>query len=36
MRLTFGVSGALQASSLSWSERELLAAVTTRANQCFY
>jgi alkylhydroperoxidase family enzyme len=33
---TFSVSGALAASSLPWRDRELLASVTSRTNQCFY
>ena len=33
---TFSVSGALAASSLPWPDRELLASVTSRTNQCFY
>lgn len=36
MRLTFGVSGSLHRDLLSWPERELLSAVTSRTNQCFY
>ena len=33
---TFSVSGALAASGLPWPDRELLASVTSRTNQCFY
>ena len=33
---TFRVSGALAASGLPWPDRELLASVTSRTNQCFY
>jgi alkylhydroperoxidase family enzyme len=36
LRLTFSVSGVLAATSLPWADRELLASVTSRANQCFY
>jgi alkylhydroperoxidase family enzyme len=36
LRRTFGVSGALSATRLSWPDRELLASVTSRTNQCFY
>ncbi|OLF10663.1 hypothetical protein BLA60_15965 [Actinophytocola xinjiangensis] len=36
MRLTFGVSGALHRSTLSWADRELISSVTSRTNQCFY
>jgi len=36
MRLTFGVSGALHRSALSWADRELISSVTSRTNQCFY
>lgn len=36
LRRTFGVSGALAASRLAWPDRELLASVTSRTNQCFY
>ena len=36
MRLTFGSTGKLHASTLSWAEREVLASVTARNNQCFY
>jgi alkylhydroperoxidase family enzyme len=36
MRRTFGVSGALAACTLPWPDRELLASVTSRTNQCFY
>jgi len=33
---TFSVSGALAASGLAWPDRELLASVTSRSNECFY
>jgi len=33
---TFSVSGALAASRLAWPDRELLASVVSRTNQCFY
>ncbi|MGD0063033.1 MAG: hypothetical protein ABSB76_06300 [Streptosporangiaceae bacterium] len=33
---TFSVSGALATTSLPWADRELLASVTSRTNQCFY
>jgi alkylhydroperoxidase family enzyme len=36
LRRTFGVSGALATTSLPWADRELLASVTSRTNQCFY
>jgi alkylhydroperoxidase family enzyme len=36
LRWTFSVSGALAASPLPWADRELLASVTSRTNQCFY
>ena len=36
LRRTFSVSGALAATSLPWPDRELLASVTSRSNQCFY
>jgi alkylhydroperoxidase family enzyme len=36
LRKTFSVSGALAASKLPWPDRELLASVTSRTNQCFY
>jgi alkylhydroperoxidase family enzyme len=36
MRRTFTVSGALASTALPWADRELLASVTSRANQCFY
>ncbi len=36
LRWTFGVSGALAATRLPWADRELLASVTSRTNQCFY
>jgi alkylhydroperoxidase family enzyme len=36
LRRTFNVSGALATTSLPWADRELLASVTSRTNQCFY
>jgi hypothetical protein len=36
IRRTFGVSGALATTPLAWADRELLASVTSRTNQCFY
>jgi alkylhydroperoxidase family enzyme len=36
LRRTFAVSGALAQSPLPWADRELLASVTSRTNQCFY
>jgi hypothetical protein len=33
---TFSVSGALATTPLPWPDRELLASVTSRTNQCFY
>jgi alkylhydroperoxidase family enzyme len=36
LRRTFSVSGALASSQLPWADRELLASVTSRTNQCFY
>jgi len=36
LRRTFSVSGALATTQLPWSDRELLASVTSRTNQCFY
>lgn len=36
MRLVFGTTGTAHGLPLSWAERELLAAVTSRTNQCFY
>ena len=36
MSLTFGASGTLHGSTLTWTERELLSSVTSRTNQCFY
>jgi hypothetical protein len=36
LRLTFGVSGSLHSTVLSWAERELISSVTSRTNQCFY
>jgi alkylhydroperoxidase family enzyme len=36
LRRTFAVSGALAQSGLPWPDRELLASVTSRTNQCFY
>jgi alkylhydroperoxidase family enzyme len=36
LRRTFSVNAALSTSSLPWPDRELLASVTSRTNQCFY
>jgi hypothetical protein len=36
LRRTFAVSGALATTALPWPDRELLASVTSRTNQCFY
>jgi alkylhydroperoxidase family enzyme len=36
LRLTFAVSGALAREALPWPERELVASVTSRTNECFY
>jgi alkylhydroperoxidase family enzyme len=36
LRRTFSVSGALATTQLPWPDRELLASVTSRTNQCFY
>jgi alkylhydroperoxidase family enzyme len=36
LRRTFSVSGALAVTRLPWADRELLASVTSRTNQCFY
>jgi hypothetical protein len=36
MAVTFGVSGTLAGETLPWPQRELLASVTSRTNQCFY
>jgi hypothetical protein len=36
LRRTFAVSGALATTTLPWVDRELLASVTSRTNQCFY
>jgi hypothetical protein len=36
LRRTFSVSGALATTTLPWADRELLASVTSRTNQCFY
>ncbi len=37
MRVVFGTSGATHAKDgLPWAERELLAAVASRVNQCLY
>ena len=36
MRVAFRTTGAMHGVPLSWSERELLASVTSRTNQCFY
>jgi hypothetical protein len=37
MRLVFGATGTIhQGDALSWAERELLAAVSSRVDQCLY
>lgn len=36
LKRTFSVSGALATTGLPWADRELLASVTSRTNQCFY
>jgi len=36
LRRTFAISGALATSTLAWPDREVLASVTSRTNQCFY
>ena len=36
LQRTFSVSGALATTGLPWADRELLASVTSRTNQCFY
>jgi alkylhydroperoxidase family enzyme len=36
MRRTFAISGALHRTALDWADRELIASVTSRTNQCFY
>jgi hypothetical protein len=37
MPVVFGFSGGVnQAGPLTWPQRELIAAVTSRLNQCFY
>jgi hypothetical protein len=36
LRRTFGASGVLSSGTLPWPDRELLASVTSRTNQCFY
>ncbi|HEX6755362.1 MAG TPA: hypothetical protein VF109_05385 [Mycobacteriales bacterium] len=36
MAVTFSVSGTLAGEALPWAQRELLASVTSRTNQCFY
>lgn len=36
LRRTFTVSGAIATTTLPWPDRELLASVTSRTNQCFY
>ena len=36
IRKTFGVSAALAVTRLPWADRELIASVTSRTNQCFY
>ena len=36
MRLVFGLTGPNHPQSLTWDQQELLSAVTSRANECFY
>ena len=36
MRLVFGLTGPNHPQALSWEQQELLSAVTSRANECFY
>ena len=36
MRLTFGSTGSTHQATLGWADRELIASVTSRTNQCFY
>jgi len=36
LRRTFAISGLLASTALQWADRELLASVTSRTNQCFY
>ena len=36
LRRTFAISGAIASTALPWADRELLASVTSRTNQCFY
>jgi hypothetical protein len=36
LQRTFGATATLWTTSLPWPERELLASVTSRTNQCFY
>lgn len=36
MKRTFGGTGSLHRTPLEWAERELIASVTSRTNQCFY
>ncbi|MGI8667477.1 MAG: hypothetical protein ACR2N4_15860 [Jatrophihabitans sp.] len=36
LRRTFAVSGSLSNDLLAWQSRELINAVTSRENECFY
>jgi hypothetical protein len=37
VRVVFGATGSLHApGALAWAEREILATVASRTNQCFY
>ncbi|HEX8096029.1 hypothetical protein [Jatrophihabitans sp.] len=36
LRRTFAVSGSLSNDALPWQSRELINAVTSRENECFY
>lgn len=36
MRVVFGTSGTTHGGALSWGDRELIAAVTSRMGQCVY
>ena len=37
MKVVFATTGSMhQGEALTWAERELIAAVTSRAGQCFY
>jgi alkylhydroperoxidase family enzyme len=36
LKRTFTISGSFASTALPWPDRELLASVTSRTNQCFY